>query len=114
MFPGFLAASSDLARSARQPVYEDAVGGSGAGRGALRPAAAAGIFTALPPRQAEGRGEGGSSAEVGHTTLLDAAHAKAVSGDRSCREQLAGGPGRLTPVRRLDWALSSRRKSGFG
>jgi hypothetical protein len=41
-----------------------------------------------------------------YTTLLDASHQHAVSGGRSHREQLAGGPGRLTPSRRVDWALS--------
>src|SRR6267154_4919397 len=48
--------------------------------------------------------------------LVDAAHEYRVSRSRSCREQLAGAPGR--PPRRidryLDWALSSRRKPGFG
>jgi hypothetical protein len=49
-------------------------------------------------------------------TLLDAAHAKAVSGDRFDREQLAGAPGRPPRRidRRVDWALSPRYGSGFG
>ena len=38
----------------------------------------------------------------------------AVSGDRSCREQLAGAPGQRKLDRRIDWALSSRCRPGFG
>ena len=98
-----------------KPVYEDAVGGSGASRGALRSADEAGIFASLSPK-AERSGEGGRGAQVGPTTLLDAAHAKAVSGDRFDREQLAGAPGRPSQRidRRVDWALSPRYGSGFG
>ena len=51
------------------------------------------ISTPLPP-QAQGCGQSGSGAQVGHTTLLDAAHADGVSRDRSHREPLEGGPGR--------------------
>ena len=47
---------------------------------------------ASPPQQAERSGEGGGGEEVGDSTLLDAADAKAVSGDRSCREQPARCP----------------------
>ncbi len=35
------------------------------------------------PQQGEGRGQGGGGTQVGSTTLLDAAHEDAVSGDRS-------------------------------
>ena len=45
-------------------------------------------------------------AQVGSSTLLDAAQQDWVSGDRSYREQLAGGPGRRKLVRNSDWALS--------
>jgi len=49
-----------------------------------------------------------AAAQVGHTTVLDATHAEAVSGSGSHREQSAGAPGR--PPRRIDrdidWALS--------
>ena len=55
------------------------------------------ISTPLPP-QAQGCGQSGSGSQVGRTTLLDAAHASGVSGDRWHREQPAGGPGR----RKLD------------
>ena len=43
-----------------------------------------------------------AAARVGHTTLLDAAHAKAVSGDRSYREQLAGALVASLPSKVLD------------
>ena len=60
----------------------------------------------LPP-ESERSSEGGSGKEIGDSTLLDAAHAKAVSGDRSYREQPAGAAGRRKLDRRVDWALSS-------
>src|SRR5260370_27882842 len=50
----------------------------------------------------------------GHTTLLDAAHTESVSSDRFYREPLAGAPGQRKLDRRVDWALSSRRKPAFG
>ncbi len=40
------------------------------------------------------------------TTLLDAAHAGRLSGDRSHREQPAGAPNRRKLDRWFDWALS--------
>ena len=49
---------------------------------------------------------------VGRTTVLDAAHAKAVSGSRSHREQPAGAPGRRKLDRRIDWALSHPVETG--
>ena len=45
-------------------------------------------------------GESGSGAQVGHTTVLDAAQWETVSGSRSYREQPAAAPGR--PPRRID------------
>ena len=52
------------------------------------------------PFQGESSGQGGSGAQVGHTTVPDATHAAAVSGSRSYREQPDGGPGR--PPRWID------------
>ena len=72
-------------------------GGSGAERGALRSAVSQTVFASLSS-EAERRGQGGSGAQVGRTTLLDAAHQDTVSRDRSHREQPAGAPGR----RKLD------------
>ena len=71
-----------------------------------------GIFTPLPP-ESKGRGESGGGQEVGDSTLLDAAHESRVSRGRACREQLAGADGQRKLDRRVDWALSSRCKSGF-
>ncbi len=48
---------------------------------------------ALPP-QAERRGQGGGSQEVGSATLLDAAAERRLSRDRPYREQLVGAPDR--------------------
>ena len=84
--------AAGIDQQAGEPVYENAAGGSGAGGGALRSADAERVFASLP-QQAEGSGESGGGEEVGDSTLLDAAHEKEVSGDRSCREQLAGAPG---------------------
>ena len=57
-------------------------------------------LSAALPSHGERRGPGGGGAQVGRTTLLDAAHQHRVSGDRSDREQPAGAPGRS--LRRLD------------
>ncbi len=102
-------------QQAGEPVPAHAARGSGASGGSLRPEVSFGVFAPLS-HEAEGRGEGGGGEEVGDSTLLDAAHAKAVSGDRFDREQPAGGPGRPPRWidRRVDWALSSRRGPGFG
>src|ERR1700693_1525458 len=72
-------------------------GGSGADCSALRSRISQAVFASLPS-EAESGGQGGSGAQVGGTTLLDAAHADRVSKDRSHREQPAGAPGR----RKLD------------
>ena len=80
-------------QQAGESVYENVVGGSGASGGSLRPEVSFGVFASLS-HEAEGRGEGGGGEEVGDSTLLDAAHAKAVSGDRFDREQPAGARGR--------------------
>jgi hypothetical protein len=48
----------------------------------------------------------GGGAQVGRTTVLDAAHPEAVSGSRSYREQPVGAPGRRKLDRKIDWALS--------
>ena len=61
------------------------------------PGISQGVSASLPS-QAERCGQSGSGAQVGRTTLLDAAHQHGVSGDRSHREQPAGAPGR----RKLD------------
>ncbi len=45
----------------------------------------AGVFAPLSS-EAEGRGEGGSGAQVGHTVVLDAAHPESVSSNRFYRE----------------------------
>ena len=55
----------------------------------------------------------GNGAQVSRTTLLDAAHASGVSGDRAYREQPAGGPGRRKLDRRIDWALSHPARGGM-
>jgi hypothetical protein len=74
------------------------------------------IFAPLP-RQAERCGESSGGEEIGDSTLLDAAQRYEASGDRSCREQLAGAPGWRKLDRRVDWALSSsfrcRSEAGF-
>ncbi len=106
-------AAAGIDQQTRQSVYEDVAGGSGADGGALRSADAEGVFASLP-QQGERRGQSGGGEEVGDSTLLDAAHAKAVSRGRSCREQLAGAAGQRKLDRRIDWALSSRCRSGFG
>ena len=59
--------------------------------------------------EAESRGQGGGGAQVGGSTVLDAAHGDAVSGSRSHREQPAGAPGRRKLDRGIDWALSHPR-----
>src|SRR5260370_2400909 len=102
-------------QQAGEPIHENAAGRSSARGGALRSRYAFGVFASLPP-ESERSGQGGGGKEVGDSTLLDAAHEYRVSRDRSCREQLAGGAGRPPRRidRRVDWALSSRRKPGFG
>src|SRR5207253_8158286 len=70
---------------ARQPHAAHAAGGSGASRGALRSPVSQRVSASLPP-EAESGGQGGSGTQVGGTTVLDAAHAEAVSGHRSHRE----------------------------
>jgi Transposase IS116/IS110/IS902 family len=60
-------------------------------------------ITAIRSRKAWRNGGG---AQVGGTTLLDAAHSDSVSRDRSHREQPAGAPGRRKLDRWTDWALS--------
>jgi hypothetical protein len=66
----------------------------------------------LSPK-AERCGQGGGGAQVGRTTLLDAADPDGVSGDRSYREQPAGAPGRRKLDRRTDWALSHPAPGGM-
>ena len=78
----------------------------------LDPGVSQRVFTSLSS-EAESGGQGGSGAQVGRTTLLDAAHANAVSGSRSHREQLAGAPGRRKLDRRIDWALSHPARGGM-
>src|ERR1019366_3510227 len=58
------------------------------------------------PQDGESGGQGSGGEKVSGTTLLDAAHQHAVSGDRSHREQPAGAPGRRELGRWVDWALS--------
>src|SRR5207253_3253396 len=70
---------------AGQPHAAHVAGGSGAGRGALRSPVSQRVSASLPS-EAEGGGQGGSGTQVGGTTVLDAAHATAVSRDRSHRE----------------------------
>src|SRR5947209_8469058 len=70
---------------ARQPHAAHAAGGSGASRSSLRSPVSQRVSASLPS-EAEGGGQGGSGAQVGGTTVLDAAHATAVSRDRSHRE----------------------------
>ena len=71
-------------------------------------------------KKAKGVAKVAAGEEIGDSTLLDAAHQHWVSRGRSCREQLAGAGGQRKPAwagkldRRVDWALSSRRKPGFG
>jgi hypothetical protein len=79
--------------------------GSGADRSAFRSRTSQRVFASLSP-EAESGGQGGGGTQVGRTTVLDAAHAEAVSGSRSYREQPAGAPGRRKLDRRIDWALS--------
>src|SRR5207244_1468746 len=74
-------------------------GGSGASRSSLRSPVSQRVFASLP-QEAESGGQGGSGAQVGGTAVLDAAHAEAVSGYRSHREQPAGAPGRRELDRR--------------
>src|SRR5262249_51666841 len=87
-----------------------AAGGSGAGGGALRSWVSQRVSASLSS-EGQGSGQSGSSAEVGHTTVLDAAHPHTVSGSRSYREQPAGAPGRQKLDRRTDWALSHPRRN---
>ncbi len=93
--------------------------GSPSGSGAIRSGISERVFASLP-QESERSGESGGGKKVGDSTLLDAAHEYGVSRDRSCREQLAGAAGQRKPAwagkldRRIDWALSSRRKPGFG
>src|SRR5271163_2273846 len=89
----------------RQSHAAHVVGGSGADCGALRSRTPQRVFASLSP-EAESGGQGGSGAQVGRTTVLDAAHPEAVSRSRSYREQPAGAPGRPKLDREIDWALS--------
>ena|SRR5438552_715266 len=82
---------------ARQSSAALALGGSRPGGGAVRSPVSEAVLASLS-LEAERRGESGSGAEVGDSTLLDAAHPNRVSRRCSHREQLAGGPGR----RKLD------------
>src|SRR6266516_5935580 len=70
---------------ARQPHAAHAAGGSGASRSSLRSPVSQRVSASLP-QEAESGGQGGSGTQVGGTTVLDAAHATAVSGYRSHRE----------------------------
>src|SRR5207302_1757255 len=70
---------------ARQPHAAHAAGGSGASRSSLRSPVSQRVSASLP-QEAESGGQGGSGTQVGGTTVLDAAHATAVSGHRSHRE----------------------------
>src|SRR5436189_1287667 len=70
---------------AGQPHAAHVAGGSGASRSSLRSPVSQRVSASLPS-EAEGGGQGGSGAQVGRTTVLDAAHATAVSRDRSHRE----------------------------
>jgi len=81
--------------------------------GAVRSGISERVFASLP-QESERRSESGGGKKVGDSTLLDAENEYAVSRDRSCREQLAGAAGQRKLDRRIDWALSSRRKPGFG
>jgi transposase len=81
----------------RQSHVAHVAGGSGPGGGALRSPVSPGVSASLSS-EAEGGGLGGSGAQVGGPTVLDAAHPPAISRSRSHREQPAGGPGR----RKLD------------
>src|SRR5712692_3339645 len=88
------------------------------GSGAIRSGISERVFASLP-QESERSGESGGGKKVGSATLLDAAHEYGVSRDRSCREQLAGAAGQRKPAwagkldRGIDWALSSRRKTGI-
>lgn len=72
---------------------------------AVRSRNAEAVSTSLPS-ESQRCGQSGSGAQVGRTTLLDAAHPDGVSRDRAYREQPAGAPGRRKLDRRTDWALS--------
>ena len=66
-------AAAGCDQQARQPVSAHVAGGSGAERGALRSRVSQAVFASLPS-EAERRGQGSGRAQVGGTTLLDAAH----------------------------------------
>ena len=66
--------AAGIDQQAGQQVFANAVGGSGAGSGALRSGISERVFASLP-QQAERSGESGGGEEVGDSTLLDAAHA---------------------------------------
>ena len=91
--------AAGIDQQAGEPVYENAADRGGADGGPLRPEMRKEYSPPLPP-QAEGSGESGGGEEVGDSTLLDATDEHEVSRGRSCREQLAGAPGR--PPRRID------------
>src|SRR5205814_3109309 len=71
----------------------------GASRSSLRSPVSQRVSASLPP-EAESGGQGGSGAQIGGTTVLDAAYPAAVSSRRSHREQPAGAPGRRELDRR--------------
>ena len=50
-------------------------------------------YSAALPSHGKRRSQGGGSKKISRTTLLDDAHPDGISGDRSYREQPAGGPG---------------------
>ena len=94
--------------------YADAAGGSGASSGALRSGISERVFASLP-QQAKGVAKVAAARKLAIRLYWMLRTQTAVSGDRSCREQLAGARGRRKLDRRIDWALSSRlRNRGFG
>ena len=97
---------------ARQPHAAFVAGGSRANSSSLRSRISQRVPASLSS-EAQRRGQGGGGAQVGGATVLDAAHAEAVSGSRSYREQPAGAPGRRKLDRWIDWALSHPARGGM-
>src|ERR1700675_252250 len=80
----FLGRTSETGRDhqAGQSHAAHVTGGGSTNDRSFRSRISQGVFASLPS-EAERRGQGGGGAQVGSTTVLDAAHTKAVSGGRS-------------------------------
>jgi len=111
LIPREYSSAAGLDQQAGQPLYAHAAGGSGASSSALRSRVSQRVSASLSS-EGQGSSQGGSGAQVGHTTVLDAAHPHCVSRSRSYREQPAGAPGRQKLDRRIDWALSHPVRAG--